>query len=277
MQQGTKSLSGALKLLGFFAADRREWRVSDLAATAGLHKSQVSRILRTFEAYGFTQRKARQYQLGRAFTTYASLVKTDSGLIELGRPIMERMSKQTHGTVMLKICEEGETVTIDRVESRHFLRLAYPVGLRLPLNASSSGKIFLAYMSPEERNRFYRAGCFRKFTGRTKTKLAALEKDLSAALRQGFAVSDEEHLLGARGVAAPIFGLGGTLEATLGLGLPKVLLPDKMIEEVGTIVRKAALDISLLLGHKPGGNRDNGKTRIEFTRKRNNDGQSKRR
>ncbi len=276
MQQGTKSLSGALKLLGFFAADRREWGVTDLAATAGLHKSQVSRVLRTFEAYGFIQRKAGQYQLGRAFTTYASLVKTDGGLIELARPIMEGLSKQTHGTVMLKIREEGETVTIDRVESRHFLRLAYPVGLRLPLNASSSGKIFLAYMSPEERNRFYRAGCFRKFTGRTKTKLAALEKDLSAALRQGFAVSDEEHLLGARGVAAPIFGPGGTLEATLGLGLPKVLLPDKMIEEVGTTVRKAAVDISLLLGYKPGSNRDKGKTRIEFKRKRNNDGQSKR-
>jgi DNA-binding IclR family transcriptional regulator len=76
--------------------------VTELAATAGLHKSQVSRILRTFEAYGFIQRKSGQYQLGRAFTAYTALVET-GGLVDLARPIMEGLSKQTQGTVMLKI------------------------------------------------------------------------------------------------------------------------------------------------------------------------------
>src|SRR4029077_12943642 len=202
--------------------------------------------------------------------------KTEDGLVDLARPIMERLSKQTQGTVMLKIREEGETVTIDRVESRHFLRLAYPIGLRLPLNASSSGKIFLAYMSPEEQNRLYRARCFRRFTGRTKTKLAALEGDLSAVLRRGFAVSDEEHLLGARGIAAPIFGPGDNLEATLALGLPKVLLPDKMIEQVASRVRKAAEEISLLLGYKLNRNRDYKEKLIEFTKKGHGNGQFQR-
>jgi IclR family acetate operon transcriptional repressor len=277
MQQGTKSLSAALKLLEYFATEQREWRVTQLAETANLHKSQVSRILRTFENFGFVQKVAGQYQLGRVFTLYASLAKTDRGLVDLARPIMERLRHQTQGTVMLKTREGGETVTIDRVESQHFLRLAYPIGLRLPLNASSSGKVFLAYMSQEERNRIYRAGYFRRFTARTKTKLAALESDVSAVLCRGFAVSDEEHLLGARGVAAPIFGPGGNLEATLGLGLPKILLPDKRIEETGTNVREAALDISLLLGYRRRSNSNNGKKQIEFTERTNRGGQHKKR
>jgi len=251
MQQGTKSLDGALKLLGFFIPHRREWRVTDLAQAAGLHKSQVSRILRTFEAYGFLEKNDNYYELGRAFTTYATLVKTERSLVEVARPIMERLSKETQATVMLKAREQEETVTIDRVESRHFLRLAYPVGLRLPLNASSSGKVFLAYMSPEDRSRLYRTGCFRKLTRRTKTKLAPLERDISLVLRKGFAVSDEEHLLGARGIAAPIFNAGGAVEATLALGLPTVLLPGKMIEQVGISVRRAAEEISSLLNDMP--------------------------
>jgi len=277
MQQGTKSLSAALKLLEYFATDQREWRVTQLAEIASLHKSQVSRILRTFENFGFVQKVAGQYQLGRVFTLYASFAKTDRGLVELARPIMERLRHQTQATVMLKTREGGETVTIDRVESQHFLRLAYPIGLRLPLNASSSGKVFLAYMSQEERNRIYRAGYFRKFTARTKINLAALQSDVSAVLRRGFAVSDEEHLLGARGVAAPIFGPGGNLEATLGLGLPKILLPDKRIEETGTNVREAALDISLLLGYRRRSNSNNGKKQIEFTERTNRGGQHKKR
>jgi DNA-binding IclR family transcriptional regulator len=259
MQQGTKSLAGALNLLKFFTAERREWRVTELAATAGLHKSQVSRILRTFEDYGFVQRNGGQYQLGRVFAAYASLVEADGSLIEIARPIMEKLSRQTQGTVSLKIREGGETITIDRVESHHFHRVDYPVGFRLPLNASSSGKVFLAHMAPEERRGLYQAGCFRRFTDKTKTKLAPLEKDLSLVLRRGFALSDEEHLVGTRGLAAPIFGPGDRLQAALSLGLPKVLLPDKMILETGQRVRKAALDISRLLGYKAGGNGTNGR------------------
>jgi IclR family acetate operon transcriptional repressor len=259
MQQGTKSLAGALDLLKFFAAERREWRVTELATAAGLHKSQVSRILRTFEDYGFVQRNGGQYQLGRAFAAYASLVEVDGSLIKLARPIMEKLSGQTHGTVALKSCEGGETVTIDRVESRHFHRVDYPVGFRLPLNASSSGKVFLAYMAPEERRGLYQAGCFRRFTNKTKTKLAQLEKDLSLVQQRGFALSDEEHLVGTRGLAAPIFGPAGRLQAALSIGLPKILLPDKMMLETGRHVRKAALEISRLLGYKTGGNGINGK------------------
>jgi DNA-binding IclR family transcriptional regulator len=211
----------------------------------------VSRILRTFEAYGFIQRRNREYLLGRAFKTYASLVKTEDELSTLSRPIMEKLSKETQGTVLLKIREGGESITIDRVESQHFLRLAYPIGLRLPLNASSSGKVFLAGMSDAERDQMYRSKSFKKFTARTKTKSADLDKDLAAVRRRGYAVSDEEHLLGARGVAAPILGLDGSVEATLGLGLPTVLLPDDMIVATGMRVRKAADEISLRLGYRP--------------------------
>jgi DNA-binding IclR family transcriptional regulator len=259
MQQGTKSLAGALDLLKFFASERREWRVTELATAAGLHKSQVSRTLRTFEDYGFVQRSGGQYRLGRTFAAYASLVEADGNLLELARPIMEKLSRQTQGTVALKIREGGETITIDRVESRHFHRVDYPVGFRLPLNASSSGKVFLAHMAPEERRGLYQAGCFRRFTDKTKTKLAPLEKDLSLVLQRGFALSDEEHLVGTRGLAAPIFGPGDRLHAALSLGLPKVLLPDKMILETGERVRKAALEISRLLGYKLGGKDTNWK------------------
>jgi IclR family acetate operon transcriptional repressor len=275
MHQGTKSLSTALKILELFASSRREWRVTELASKIGLHKSQVSRVLRTFESHGFMRKKEGQYRLGQAFSVYASLAKPDRELVEAARPIMEGLSKQIQGNVVLNILEGGETITIDRVESQHFLRLSYPVGLRLPLNASASGKVFLAYMSPGERSRLYEAGSFQKFTYRSKTELTVLEGDLLGILRRSFALSDEEHLLGTRGVAAPIFGPSGNLEAALGVGLPKVLLPDKRIETVSASVRKAAEEISLLLGYQRIAN--NGKGHLKFIRRTKSNGRHKRR
>ena len=254
--QHIKALDTALGLLESFTPSHGEWSVTELAAKVGLHKSQVSRILRTFEAHGFIQRHNLHYRLGDVFGTYASILRSEPSLSILARPIMERLSKQTQGTVLLKVREGRETITIERVESEHFLRLSYPLGLRLPLNVSSSGKVLLAYMTKSQREQFYRGKYFQKFTEKTKTKAADLEKDIALVTRRGYAVSDEEHLLGARGVASPIFGRNGEVEATLGLGLPTVLLPAKKIGDTGSAVQRAAMEISLLLGYQPSNGND---------------------
>jgi len=267
--QRIKALHTALSLLEWFTASRDEWGVTELAAKVGLHKSQVSRILRTFEAHGFIQRHNLHYRLGGAFKTYSSFLKIEPTLSILARPVMEKLSRETQGTVLLKVAKGPETITIERVESEHFLRLSYPLGLRLPLNVSSSGKVLLAYMPRAERERFYRDKSFQKFTAKTKTKAVDLEKDIALVRRQGYAVSDEEHLLGARGLAAPIFGQNGAVEATLGVGLPTVLLPTKEIDNMGLTVQRAAMEISSLLGYRPSDDYDKRKKNPKKGEKKN--------
>jgi IclR family transcriptional regulator, KDG regulon repressor len=267
MQHQVKALSTALCLLEHFATNRDEWGVTELARKVGLHKSQVSRILRTFEGHGFIEKRDGHFRLGHAFITYSAFVKPEQSLQTVARPIMEKLSKQTQGTVLLKIRDGRESITIDRVESEHFLRLCYPLWLRLPLNVSSSGKLMLAYMPDDEREQFFQSKDFRKFTVKTKTKAADLQKDIALTERQGYAVSDEEHLLGARGVAAPILGKDGNLEATLGVGLPTVLLPTKDIEQMGLTVQRAAREISLLLGYTASRNRKKRQTSHPAERK----------
>ena len=259
MQPFVKSLSSALHLLGFFSSEQQEWGVTELAKRTGLHKSQVSRILRTFVTHGFIQKNPdnRAYRLGRAFLLYASLISSDEELRRLARPYMERLNRGTQGTVFLKVREAGETVTIDRIESQHFLRLTQPVGLRLPLNATSSGKVFLAYMSMQDVLELFQQGSFRRFTVKTKIDLTRLEEEFVEIRRRGFAVSHEEYMLGTWGVAAPIFSSKAAVLATIGLGLPTVLFPKKRVEELGIAVRRAGERISLLLGAKPA--RNNGK------------------
>jgi DNA-binding IclR family transcriptional regulator len=93
-------------------------------------------------------------------------------------------------------------------------------------------------------------GWFCKFTPHTKIDLKAIEKESGAVRRRGFAVSNEEHLLGARAVAAPILGGDSRLMATLGIGLPVTLFPKAKITELAASVRFAARAISSQLGWK---------------------------
>ena len=258
MQPFVKSLSSALHLLGFFSSERQAWGVTELAKRTGLHKSQVSRILRTFVTHGFIQKNPdnREYRLGRAFLLYASLIRSDDEIRRLARPYMEKLNGETQGTVFLKVREAGETVTIDRIESQHLLRLTQPVGLRLPLNATSSGKVFLAYMSVQEVRELFQQDGFRRFTVKTKVDLTKLDEEFVEIRRRGFAVSHEEYMLGTWGVAAPIFSSKRAVVATIGLGLPIVLFPKKRVVELGIAVRRAAERISVLLDAKP--RRNNG-------------------
>lgn len=250
MQPEVKSLDSALRLLSFFNPERQDWSVTELARAVNLHKSQVSRILRTFEMHGFVQRNGRKgvYHLGRIFLLYAGLLRTDELLRRMARPVMERLSKETQGTVFLKVREGAETVTIDRVESTQLLRLTQPIGFRLPLNVTSSGKVFLAYMERKALFDLRREGRFKAFTANTKTEVAKLEVELAEIRRRGFAVSDEEYMLGTWGIAAAIFTGDSTVAATIGLGFPSVLFPSKKIGEVAAPVRRAASEISSRLG-----------------------------
>jgi len=259
MQLQNKSLGTALEVLKFFAAERPEWGVSELAEKVGLHKSQVSRILRTFEAYGFIRKDALSggYRLGRAFLLFAGFIKTDEELCRLARPLMERLNRETEGTVFLKVCEGTETVTIDRVESQQHLRLTQPIGLRLPLNATSAGKVFLAYMDGEELKELWQGGSFIRFTPKTKTDLAKLEDELREIRRRGYAVSYDEYMLGTWGIAAPIFDGADRVQATLGLGMPNVLFPKERVESLARAAKRAAADISSLLKSKNGLNGKN--------------------
>jgi DNA-binding IclR family transcriptional regulator len=164
---------------------------------------------------------------------------------------MEKLNGETQGTVFLKVREAGETITIDRIESRHFLRLTQPIGLRLPLNATSSGKVFLAYMSMPEVREIFQRDSFRRFTVKTKVDLTKLDDEFVEIRRRGFAESHEEYMLGTWGVAAPIFSSKLAVVATIGLGLPTILFPKKRVAELGIAVRRAAEKISVLLGAHP--------------------------
>lgn len=159
---------------------------------------------------------------------------------------MEKLSGQSQGTVALKIHEGGETVTIDRVESRPFRCVDYPVGSRLPLNASSSVKVFLAHMTPEERRALYQAGCFRRFTDRKPRPNSAVRETPFPSTAGGALPKRRGASRRHQGVGAPIFGPADRLQAALTVALPKVLLPDKMTLEDWRTCAESAHSTSLV-------------------------------
>jgi DNA-binding IclR family transcriptional regulator len=85
---------------------------------------------------------------------------------------------------------------------------------------------------------------FERATSHTIPDAARLRKELAKIFRQGFALDDQEAVLGARCVAAPILDESGKILAALSVSGPITRISREKIPSFVTSVKNAAKDIS---------------------------------
>jgi IclR family acetate operon transcriptional repressor len=79
-----------------------------------------------------------------------------------------------------------------------------------------------------------------RFTDRTVTTLPALPRDIQEIRSRGWSIDDEEHTLGMRCIAAPVFNEYAEAVAGISISGPAVRLPQDRIAKLGPEVRSAA-------------------------------------
>jgi DNA-binding IclR family transcriptional regulator len=126
------------------------------------------------------------------------------------------------------------------------------VGQRMPMHATSAGKLFLACMSAGQAGAIFAEG-LQKYTWQTIADPAALEEQVALARQRGYACTVEEHETGLASVAAPIRSMDGQVVAAVTVSGPTFRLNEDTIPGVAEHVLAAAAEISQRNGyHKPG-------------------------
>src|SRR5207244_12061440 len=92
-------------------------------------------------------------------------------------------------------------------------------GEQTPLHATSNGKVLLAFLPEDERQRL-RAGTLPRLTPRTITDPRTLEKQLRRVVEEGYAFTIEELELGLNAVAAPVRAAEGRVQAAVSVAGP---------------------------------------------------------
>ncbi len=140
----------------------------------------------------------------------------------MARPAVVDLMRRTGETVFLgTLCSDRASIVyVDKVESDHVIRYAGGVGDRRPLHATSSGKVILAFLSPDEREQVLKSLSLARHTERTVTSLPALRASLDAIRRDGVCVTTDELVPGASGIAAPVFDRYGRVAGACAIGGP---------------------------------------------------------
>ncbi len=239
------SVKKAFKILQILADSPTGLGVSDLAKQLGIGKSTVHGITSSLEALGVLVRDPidKRYTIGY---TLLELGRKTYGRIEwreMAKAPMRRLMEKIGETIFLGIMNGDHITILDVVESPNEMKITSPPGTRLPLLAGATGKAFLSLLDEKMAKEILRKMGLVKYTPNSVADSKKFLKEVEETRRRGYAVDDEEYLLGVRAVAAPISIPSHPPVAIWAVGFTSSLNDQKM-EKVILEVQKAAREIS---------------------------------
>jgi len=159
------------------------------------------------------------------------------------RPVTEELMAKMQTSVFLGIRNWGQVTIIDIVESRQELNITAPVGSTIPLFAGAVGKVFMASMSKDQAAKMVHAKGLPRFTENSIVDPESYYRELKRVREKGYAIDDEEYIMGVRAVASPLMGLGQLRSAIWAVGF-RASLDEKKMKTLAEETRNAAKAIS---------------------------------
>jgi len=236
-----------------FSVDKPYWRVSELSREMHLHKSIVSRLLRTLERGGLLSRDpdTERYRLSVNLISLAAQVVSLLDVRDVSRPWLRRLAEECQETVNLSVLESGRIVNIEQYlpQSREIKSTGW-VGQSMPPHATAAGKVLMSYLPQAELDRILKKG-LERLTARTIVAPADLRRELQRVREQGYAVAREELETGLNAVASPIWDHRGVAVASVNIAGPAYRLTPQMFPRLAAQSRQVTDMISEQLGFRP--------------------------
>ena len=244
------SVRNAARVLRAFSRAGQELGVTELSRQLGLGKSTVHRLVTTLTAERLLERGSTpgRYRLGLVLYELGSRVTEHVDLHQAALPVLTTLRHETGEMVHVAVLDGLEVVYVERLESHNLLPIFRQVGHRLPAHWTSSGKILLAALPPDELS--LRLAQWRPVaqTPWTITDKGRLLAELAEISRRGWAQNNEEGHLGIVSVGAPIRGRDGKVMAAVSVVGDSARMRT-MMRRATTLVVESARLISRRLGY----------------------------
>ena len=200
------SVKKAFRILHTVADSSMALGVSELATRLKIGKSTVHGITSALEELGILVRDPlhKKYSVGYTLLELCRKTYAKTELREVARVPMERLMEKIGETVCLGILNGDHVTILEVVESHNEMKITSPPGTRLPLLMGATGKVLLAQLDEKKAKEIvHRMGLVR-YTSKSVTDEKRFLKEVEGAKKQGYAIDEEEYIVGVRAVAAPI-------------------------------------------------------------------------
>ena len=245
-----RSVAKAMELLELLLARRTPLTLQELSTASGYPKSTVHALLSTLRDHAMVeQRPDGKYALGIRLFECGCAVSATWDITRSARPHLEQLAAETGVSAFLSVLDGGSVLSFNQCPGSAVMLVVPEVGYRLPLHATSQGKLLLSQFSDAEVRSRLQASGMPAFTPHTITDTEQLLPALAEIRMQGYAVEDGEYKIGLRSVSAPVFDRSGRMRYAMGVvGLFRRIHSGEFENAVTQVVHHAAT-LSVDLGH----------------------------
>lgn len=210
-----ESLERALRVLAAVVDDHAEHNLTTLAAEVGVPVASLHRIVGSLTRSGYLSGVGRgRYGVGPTLRALAEQARSPRALSALARPELEALARNTGRIAHLGILEH-DMVTYLVKAGRSRDRLFTREGMQLEAYCSGIGKVLLAHLDDDERERYLAGGPFIALTPNTRTDPSELRGELERVREQGLAVDDHEVAADLTCFAVPVLWPDGRARAAI--------------------------------------------------------------
>ncbi|CAB3764864.1 IclR family transcriptional regulator [Burkholderia puraquae] len=255
---GTAALSKALSVLEMVGGAPDGMSNAELLDRSGLPKTTLYRILATLIEHGLLRRDPthRVYRLG---FHYLELVRNSylmPDLVVAATAELRALRDLTGETAYLAALDGHEVISLERCDGAHSQRSSAALGRSKPVYCTGQGKAILSRMPRDEREALLRNVTMTTLTPHTITDRRRLQVELQITATRGYAIDDEEIVLGVRCVAAPIVDSEGRVRGAISVAGPTYRMSLPRLELLGPELADAARRVGAQLesgGHASDG------------------------
>jgi len=242
-----QSVDRAVTILEILARSG-EVGVTELAKELGVHKSTAFRLVSALERRRLVEQHVGRgkYRLGTGILRLAGATTSRLDLVQESRLVSRALAQRTGETVNIAVLTDGAALYMDQVAGSSALQPHNWVGQRIPLHATSNGKVLLSALEQAEITK--QVGTLRGYTTNTLTTMAALNRELAQIRERGYAIAVDELEIGLTAVAAPVHDIHGAIVASLSISGPTFRLDARRLPQLAEAVVVAAAEVSGRLG-----------------------------
>lgn len=207
----------ALLVLEAFDGPHKTMGVTELSKQLSMPKPTIHRLLADLVDGGFVDKLPwGRYQVGMRLFQLGTLAQGAAALRSLALPHLHGLYHETGYTVYLTVADQGHAVQIERLPAPNRPQIQARWGGRWSLHCSSGGKVLLAFGAADVAS-YVGDGDIAPLTKYSIRDEARLRAELDMVRSQGYALSQQESLLGVYGVAVPVYDSKRMIVAAVGI------------------------------------------------------------
>jgi len=245
------NLDAACQVLNHISNSQIECRLKDIVTALSIPRTTALRITQTLlDAQYLAKSEEGGFTLGTALVRLGVKALDNLDIRSFARPVLRKLSNEIVESSHLAMLNGNRSLLVEVADSPHPVRIASRPGTLVELHCSATGKVFLAYSIPEPRV-FCETLELTRHTCNTDTTTDEVLASIEQTRKLGYAIDEEEYVLGVRCIATPITNAFGKTIAAVGITASTSTFTRGKINAMAKTLRLAAEEISSNMGFAP--------------------------